>query len=232
MEVDIASQSSEEAGSGQQPISPIDGNTSGQETNTMVPPGIKGWNWGAFLLGWIWGIGNGTYISFLTLIPIVNVVMVFVLGVKGNEWAWKNKHWESIEHFKIVQRKWMYAGLIFLVIWVALFAWLFVFIFQKAWNITQPPVDAADTFLFELSSNQVDAAYASTSGISLNDFQAYLAANPILTEVKSESFNNRSINNSNAVIAGTVIGVDGSSSPISVTEVQQDGQWRIDGITL
>lgn len=27
---------------------------------------IQGWIWGAFLLSWIWGIGNNTYIALFT----------------------------------------------------------------------------------------------------------------------------------------------------------------------
>ena len=76
------------------------------------PEAAKGLNWGAFLLSWIWGIGNSTWISLLALIPYVNIVMMFVLLFKGNEWAWQNKEWKSIEHFHAVQRKWAIAGLI------------------------------------------------------------------------------------------------------------------------
>jgi hypothetical protein len=32
--------------------------------------------------------------------------MAFVLGARGNEWAWQNKRWESVEHFLRVQRAW------------------------------------------------------------------------------------------------------------------------------
>ena len=31
-------------------------------------------------------------------------IMVIVLGFKGNEWAWKNNNWTSVERFKRVQR--------------------------------------------------------------------------------------------------------------------------------
>lgn len=71
-----------------------------------IPPGIKGWSWGAFLLNWIWAIFNRTWIGLLVLIPFVNIVMIFVLGFKGREWAWKNNKWDSVEHFNRVQRKW------------------------------------------------------------------------------------------------------------------------------
>jgi hypothetical protein len=35
-----------------------------------IPPEIDRWNWGAFLLNWIWGVGNNTFIGLLTLIPV------------------------------------------------------------------------------------------------------------------------------------------------------------------
>ena len=76
-----------------------------------IPPGIKGWSWGAFLWNWIWAIFNNTWIGLLALIPGVNLVMIFVLGAKGREWAWKNKKWDSVEHFNRVQRKWSLWGI-------------------------------------------------------------------------------------------------------------------------
>ena len=75
-----------------------------------VPPEIKRWNWGAFLLNWIWGIGNNTYIALLTFIPLFGFIMLFVLGAKGSAWAWRNGRWDSVEHFKRVQRRWAIAG--------------------------------------------------------------------------------------------------------------------------
>jgi len=87
-------------------------NTSGQGKSAIVPTEIKKWNWGAFLLNWIWGVGNSTYIALLCFVPIINIIMIFVLGAKGNEWAWQNKKWDSIEQFKDVQKKWSWVGFI------------------------------------------------------------------------------------------------------------------------
>lgn len=81
-------------------------NNSGKGKLASVPAEIDNWNWGAFLASWIWGVGNNTYIAFLTFVPLVGLVMPFILGVKGSSWAWRNKRWESIEHFRSVQRKW------------------------------------------------------------------------------------------------------------------------------
>lgn len=47
-----------------------------------IPAELDRWNWGAFFLNWIWGIGNSTFIALLALIPIVNIVMIFVLGAR------------------------------------------------------------------------------------------------------------------------------------------------------
>ncbi|HEX5506584.1 MAG TPA: hypothetical protein VFW96_28470 [Thermomicrobiales bacterium] len=90
------------------------GNTSGQGPGAAVPAEIQGWNWGAFLLNWIWGIGNGVMIALLALIPFVNLAVAIYLGVKGSELAWQSKQWESLEQFQSVQKKWSTAGLIVL----------------------------------------------------------------------------------------------------------------------
>ena len=87
-------------------------NNSGQGKMAMLPPQLYGWNWGAFFLNWIWGIGNNTFIALLCLLPFINIVMIFVLGAKGNEWAWQNKRWQNIEHFKRVQRLWAIWGVV------------------------------------------------------------------------------------------------------------------------
>ena len=84
-----------------------------------IPAEIDRWNWGAFLLNWIWGVGNNTFIALLTLVPFVGLVMPFVLGAKGSRWAWRNGRWDSVEHFKRVQRRWAIWGV---VIWLGAIA--------------------------------------------------------------------------------------------------------------
>lgn len=77
---------------------------------------ISKWNWGAFFLTWIWGLFNKSYWTLLTFIPYFGVLWSFVCGYKGNEWAWKNKEWESVEQFHIIQKKWGLYSSIFVVI--------------------------------------------------------------------------------------------------------------------
>lgn len=93
------------------------GNNSGQgnifDNSVPIPDEIKGWNWGAFLLPYAWIFTNKTWIGLLVFVPTGGWVMAFALGAKGNEWAWKSRHWRSIEQFKAHQRGWAIAGLFF-----------------------------------------------------------------------------------------------------------------------
>ena len=95
-------------------------NNSGQGPNSEVPDEVANrYNWGAFTFSWIWGLGNKTYITLLTLvlvfIPFVGniaaIIANIIFGIKGNRWAWQNKQWKSIEHFHKVQKTWACWGI-------------------------------------------------------------------------------------------------------------------------
>jgi hypothetical protein len=87
-------------------------NTSGLGKDSEVPSEIQAWNWGAFFLNALWGLFNRTYIALLAILPIIGIPLAFVLGFKGNEWAWQNKRWKSIEQFQRVQKRWAICGII------------------------------------------------------------------------------------------------------------------------
>lgn len=88
--------------------------------NISLSDELKKFNWGAFLLSWIWGIGNnvpvalfGLIMPILALIPGVGVlVMPFYiwLGIKGNELAWASGKYTNIRKFRAVQQKWALWG--------------------------------------------------------------------------------------------------------------------------
>ena len=125
-------------------------NTSGQGKLAVVPPEIDRWNWGAFLLNWIWGIGNNTFIALLMFVPFVNVLMAFILGVKGSTWAWRNKRWASVEEFEAVQRKWTKWALILYALMACAFVAMFFAV--SAMLKDSEPFRLAET---ELAQNQV-----------------------------------------------------------------------------
>ncbi len=97
-----------------------------------IPAELDRWNWGAFLLNWVWGIGNNTFIALLTLVLFIGIlIMPFVLGAKGSAWAWRNGRWDGVEHFKRVQRSWAIWGAIIWVAAIVLFAGLFGGVFYS-----------------------------------------------------------------------------------------------------
>ena len=99
-------------------------NNSGQGPDSPVLDVVaKRFNWGAFLLTWIWGLGNRTYITLLVFVGVILGIIPFIgwliplglsiwFGIKGNTWAWQNKKWKSVEHFHEVQKKWAIGGII------------------------------------------------------------------------------------------------------------------------
>lgn len=107
-------------------------NMSGRGSAYPAPDIVaKRFNWGAFIWTWIWGLGNNTYITLLIFatiltdwIPIVgwliSVGVCIWFGIKGNEWAWQNKHFDSVEDFHKYQKKWAMAGVILYCIVISL----------------------------------------------------------------------------------------------------------------
>jgi uncharacterized membrane protein YeaQ/YmgE (transglycosylase-associated protein family) len=91
-------------------------NNSGGGSGVKPPDGVKGWSWGAFLLSWIWSLGNGVWMGLLALVPYVGFLMAIYLGIRGREHAWQSKRWESLEHFNRVQRSWSKWGIVFVVV--------------------------------------------------------------------------------------------------------------------
>jgi len=144
-------------------------NTSGGGRNAVVPREIDRWNWGAFLMTWIWGIGNNTFIALLILVPGVNIVMWFVLGAKGSAWAWQNSRWESVDHFKRAQRSWAMWGVIAPVVVVVFGGGLFMAI-----TTTMKNSDAYKLAVVQLQGNpEVTRVLGTpmTTGIPMGNIQ-------------------------------------------------------------
>ncbi len=84
-----------------------------------IPQELKHFNWGAFLMNWIWGIMHKKYITLLyfpaCIIPVIGPIAISIwFGLAGNKWAWESKTWESIEQFNESQQNWVR-------IWIILF---------------------------------------------------------------------------------------------------------------
>jgi hypothetical protein len=84
-----------------------------QRTDTANVEGeLRKFNWGAFLLNWIWAFGHGLWLwGILGLIPLVGTIVMFVLGFKGNRWAWEKGDYTGAEDLRRRERKWAWAAL-------------------------------------------------------------------------------------------------------------------------
>lgn len=185
-------------------------NTSGQGTAANVPAEIDRWNWGAFLLNWVWGVGNNTFIALLVFVPFAGVIMPFVLGAKGSAWAWQNKRWQSIEHFKTVQRKWAAWGAVAVVAFIALFIALFFSIAAS--------FKSSDAFQLSLARLQ-----ASPEGIQH-------IGSPIDTGFPMGSIRT-SGPRGNASLSYSVSGPKGKGT-VFVEATRDMGRWQIDRMVL
>lgn len=91
-------------------------------------PGV--FNWGAFSMSAIWALGNKLYlIAFLGCIPGVNIILAFVAGFKGNEWAARNITYRDMEEFSKIQEPWNRAGfLVFAISLILGFLYAFIYV--------------------------------------------------------------------------------------------------------
>jgi hypothetical protein len=88
--------------------------------NGPMPEELKRWNWGAFFWSWIWGIANNTWIALLALLGPLSLVMMIILGLKGNEYAWKNRKFTDLQSFKKIQSAWAKWGVIVFILYIVM----------------------------------------------------------------------------------------------------------------
>jgi len=86
--------------------------------NGPFPAELNTWNWGAFFLNWIWGVGHSVWIALLVFLPIpfLGLGVMIYLGMKGNELAWQHRKFESVTQFKAVQAVWQKWGIVLFVL--------------------------------------------------------------------------------------------------------------------
>jgi hypothetical protein len=185
-------------------------NTSGQGSAALVPPEVNRWNWGAFLLNWIWGLGNSTPIAFLVFVPFVGFVMIFVLGAKGSAWAWRNRKWDSVAHFKRVQRIWTIWGCVALAASIVFFVALF--------------------FLVSATLKGSEAYKLGVAGLNANTQAVGLLGAPIATGSPGGSISvNGSSGDANLSFSATG---SKSSGTVYLKASKSMGKWHLDSEQL
>jgi hypothetical protein len=175
-----------------------------------VPAEIDRWNWGAFLLNWVWGVGNNTFIALLTLVPFVGLVMPFVLGAKGSAWAWRNGRWDSVAHFKRVQRLWAIWGAVLWLGAIVLFSGIFGGVFSILKN----------SEAYQLGVSRLQASTAAVSALGA----------PISTGIPYGKISFKGESGS-AALEFSVTGAK-ASGQVTLEAVKENGVWSLTTLKL
>lgn len=99
-------------------LEPGQENSSGQPDATL-PQELQGLNWGAFLLNWIWCIPHRAWLGLILSLICTPIGPIYLL-IKGNEDAWKNRRFSTVQEFRDIQSAWLKWGLIVLIASVGL----------------------------------------------------------------------------------------------------------------
>ena len=122
----------------------------GHQAATTEPLDLSKWSWGAFVLSWIWGFFNGCWWMFLVkigffllnallwwvpfvviIVTIADLCVSVLFGLKGTEWAWNNRSWNSAASFKQVQDTWNKVGLALFLLSIILTVFSVIFFFAS-----------------------------------------------------------------------------------------------------
>lgn len=100
-----------------------------------------------------------------------------------------------------------------------------------ALKLTQPLAERADEFLAHIAGGRVAEAYASTAkefqaATSEARFRAFLETSSI-AKAKGASWRERSIENNEGRLGGTIQTAEGGEIPVTIKFVNEGGQWRI-----
>ena len=117
--------------------------------------------------------------------------------------------------------------LLFIVLAIIAFAFL----------LTKGPVESAKEHFATLKSGAVEQAYRQTSGVfqqstSLENYQRFINAYPILRDVSDTRFLERSIENNEGVVKGTISDSQGNRVPITIKFIKEQGEWKILALDL
>jgi len=89
---------------------------------------LKRFNWGASAFTVIWGVCHKKYFTLLftplLFVPVVNIIVSVLFGIKGNEWAYDENMWSSPDEFNKYQEKWAIG---YVVVAIACLIYLFKF---------------------------------------------------------------------------------------------------------
>jgi hypothetical protein len=104
---------------------------SGNDPACLAEARGLGWNWGGFLLPYVWLVGHGqpgtglllllsAYIPFVSMFHLLIYPMTGIyLGLNGYEMAWKHSPYHSVAQLRDRERVWGWWGLVGVMLFMA-----------------------------------------------------------------------------------------------------------------
>jgi len=143
-------------------------------------------------------------------VPLLWLVMPFVLGAKGSAWAWRNGRWDSIEHFKRVQRLWAIWGVVLWLAAIALFGGVFGGVFYA--------LKKSEAYQLAVTKLQANTEAVSALGA------------PISTGIPSGEISTKDTSGE-AKLNFSVTGTK-ANGELQVEAVKKDGVWSLKVLNL
>ena len=113
---------------------------SGNDSHLLSEARGLGWNWGGFLLPYLWLIGHGRVTPALVLwismsVPFLGLIHFFLypataiyLGLNGYEVSWRYRGYHSMAGLQESEREWMIWGVVLNLLAIfSVFIWLVYF---------------------------------------------------------------------------------------------------------
>ncbi len=151
----------------------MENNTSGHGQFSNVPEDVKEWNWGAFWLTWVWGLGNRTYIALFAVIPFVNIFMMFYLGARGNELAWENNYWYNVYDLHQEQKRWAIGGWIVMISLVILTIVKGISLYDDNNKLEMVANESLAIIMLNSDAEVLIGEHYNISNVSKRDFELY-----------------------------------------------------------
>ena len=123
-----------------EPLPRLDPLPSGNDPAALDIARREGWNWGGFLVPYLWLIGHGQVswgmvLLVSSLVPFLSFLHLFAyplialtLGFRGYEMAWRHQPYHSLDQMRESERTWGVWGLLSVVAFVAVMVLSFFYL--------------------------------------------------------------------------------------------------------
>ena len=198
---------------------------------------VNRWSVGGLLGLWYFLAGRLYIEALLMLIPIYNIYLGIKAIGRGRRMVWSSGKWSDFQSYRKRQKILDWVAIVLILGTIASIG-LSIFFVSR---VTSPVAQAAETFLTQLASNKIEEAYNGTDQEfkdigNVEQFKSFVSKNSNLTQMKTVAFSSKNISIKDGVnratLQGTITTKENQQQPIEVTLVQENGVWKVTGMSL